>query len=941
MNRCQLMKPIFQHFILCLLFCAGTQHFIHAQTFGGNPAKTKWRQVNNAAVKVIYPVGMDSVASRVAAVSLYLQQQRQASLGEQHKQYSIVLQSDVNYSNAYVMMGPRRSEFFMMPPQNPLELGSMSWADNLAIHEYRHVQQYNNFNVGLSRFMGGLFGQQGQALANALSVPDWFFEGDAVWNETVHSGQGRGRLPLFLNAYTALNEKSNNYSFMQMRNGSLRKYYPNHYDLGYLLVSYGRQQFGDDIWRHITHDAAAFKSLFYPMQAAVKKHTGQSYRTFVQAAMQDFRQKQQANKIEQVPIWITNLNKKAVTDYKYPYPTKDGKVVVLKSGYADIPTFVLIEPNGKEQKIAVKDIGYDDYFGYNNGRIVYSALQADARWGNRDYSIIRLMDVASGEAFDVSGKGRYFSPDIHPDGAQLVTVEHDPIKGSRLLIMNTEGALLHSLKVPADWFLSHPKFLPATQEVLVAVRQPSGSMGWLLWQPGKQQPTQWLLPPANRLLAFPVVQGDTIYYTQSEGGKDALFAIIRSNGMCRQMTAFTTGVYQGFANDGQIVAAFFTADGYRIGKTPVMPAKKGIAEEGLRLLYVKQAANQYSNLNQMPTTILTGTKYRKFSHPFNFHSWQPIISQTEYTATLLGNNVLNTVLTNLSYTYNTNERSHTTEASWRYGGWYVQPLLGAKHTWGRDAYYNTDTTFQYNQSEAYAGLFLPLNFTKGKMYRSLTASATVNTDNVSWQGIGKGLLRNLHYTFFNTRLSYTAQIQKARQQIYPRYAHALLADYRSMIDGQEAWQLLMSGSIYLPGIGLNHSLVLSAAWQARDTMRQYAYTNSFPFSRGYNSVNFPRMFRLGANYHFPLFYPDWGFGNLLYFQRIRANVFYDYTRVKSLRTGATRPFSTVGTEIYFDTRWWNQLPVSVGVRYSYLLDRQFSGPTQPHQWELVLPVNLF
>lgn len=941
MKKQRFMKPSILHFCFGLLMCAGMQHVAHAQTFGGNPARTKWRQVNNDAVKVIYPAGMDSVASRVAAVSLYLQQQQgPASLGQQHKRYSIVLQKDVNYSNAYVMMGPRRSEFFMMPPQNPLELGSMSWTDNLAIHEYRHVQQYNNFNVGLSRFMGGLFGQQGQALANGLSVPDWFFEGDAVWNETVYSGQGRGRLPLFLNAYTALNEKRNDFSFMQMRNGSLRKYYPNHYDLGYLLVSYGRQQFGDDVWQKITRDAAAFNSLFYPMQAAVKKHTGKTYNAFVQEAMQDFRQKQQANKINLSPTWITKLNKQAVTDYKYPYPTADGKTVMLKAGYADIPRFVEIDAEGNEQKIAVKDIGYDDYFSYSNGRIVYSALQADTRWGNRDYSIVRLLDVASGEVFDVSGKGRYFSPDIHPNGDQIVAVEHDPIQGSRILIMNTEGAMLDSLIVPSNWFLSHPKFLPQSNEVLVAVREPAGKMGWLLWQPAKRQ-QQWLLPPAERLLAFPVVQGDTIYYTQSEAGKDALYAIQRSNGMRWQVTAFTTGVYQGFAKSGGVMASYFTADGFRLGQTPVMPATEGIAEEGFKLLYQNQQSGTYTNLSQLSTTQLAGTKYRKLTHPFNFHTWQPEISEAEYTAKLLGNNVLNTVLTELSYTYNNNEKSHTAGANIRYGGWFVQPMIGVKQTFGRDAFYNADTTFQYNQAEAYAGLYLPLNFTKGKMYRSFTASATVNTDNVRWQGIGKGLLRDLNYTFFNTRVTYTSQVQKARQQIYPRFAQALLADYRNMIDGQEAWQLLLIGTLYFPGIGRNHSLVLSGAWQARDTMRQYAYSNSFPFSRGYNSVNFPRMFRLGANYHFPLFYPDWGFGNMLYFQRIRANVFYDYTRVKSLRTGATRPFNTVGSEIYFDTRWWNQLPVSLGVRYSYLLDPEFSGITQPHQWEIVLPVNLF
>jgi hypothetical protein len=135
--------------------------------------------------------------------------------------------------------------------------------------------------------------------------------------------------------------------------------------------------------------------------------------------------------------------------------------------------------------------------------------------------------------------------------------------------------------------------------------------------------------------------------------------------------------------------------------------------------------------------------------------------------------------------------------------------------------------------------------------------------------------------------------------------------------------------------------VLNAAWQGRDTMRQYAFSNSFPFSRGYTAVNFPRMWKVGANYHFPVLYPDWGFGNIVYFLRVRANGFYDYTEVKSLRTGLTRQFRSTGGEMFFDTKWWNQLPVSFGFRYSRLLDPELGGVTQPNQWEFILPVNLF
>lgn len=163
--------------------------------------------------------------------------------------------------------------------------------------------------------------------------------------------------------------------------------------------------------------------------------------------------------------------------------------------------------------------------------------------------------------------------------------------------------------------------------------------------------------------------------------------------------------------------------------------------------------------------------------------------------------------------------------------------------------------------------------------------------------------------------------------------------YRRIINKYSANQLLMGAVFYLPGFAANHSIVLQGSYQQRDTLQQYNFSNGFPFSRGYPDIDFPRMWRFGSNYHFPIAYPEWGFANIVYLSRLRGNVYYDYSKVKSLRTGRQFNFNTVGGELYFDTRWWNQLPVSFGIRYSRLLDAGTLG-ISPNQWELILPVDL-
>jgi len=85
---------------------------------------------------------------------------------------------------------------------------------------------------------------------------------------------------------------------------------------------------------------------------------------------------------------------------------------------------------------------------------------------------------------------------------------------------------------------------------------------------------------------------------------------------------------------------------------------------------------------------------------------------------------------------------------------------------------------------------------------------------------------------------------------------------------------------------------------------------------------------------------DWGFANIAYIQRIRANAFYDLTRVYSRDKQFTVDQRSTGGEIYFDTKWWNQYSLTFGFRVSYLLDTDFYEPRKAVSYEFVLPVSI-
>jgi hypothetical protein len=276
-----------------------------------------------------------------------------------------------------------------------------------------------------------------------------------------------------------------------------------------------------------------------------------------------------------------------------------------------------------------------------------------------------------------------------------------------------------------------------------------------------------------------------------------------------------------------------------------------------------------------------------------------------------------------------------------YGGTFIQPIFGWDQIWSRSGYYHNDTLLHWNESNSYLGLQLPLNISGGKSYRLLNITSTYHFNQLKWSGLSKTIFEDQQFNTIQNRIDYISQVQQSKQQVLPHWGQRFTAQYKTGIGNVSANQLLISGSIYLPGFSNNHGIAVTAAYSQRDTLQQYMFSNSFPFSRGYTAVDFPRMWKLAANYHLPVAYPEWGFGNLVYFSRLRLNVFYDYSIGKSLRTGTQYAFASTGGELYFDTRWWNQQSVSFGLRFSHLLNNEFRGITQPNVWEFIVPVNLF
>ncbi|MBZ5856358.1 hypothetical protein [Flavihumibacter profundi] len=913
-----------------------------SQEFGGNPASQKWEIINIPRAKIIYPAGNDSAAIRISNLLNRINYLTDSSIGSKRKTVGIVLQYATTVANGYVALAPFRSEFMMTPPVSAFDVGGLAWPDQLALHEYRHVEQYSNFNRGGAKLFRILLGEQGQALANALTVPDWFFEGDAVYQESILSEHGRGRLPSFFNGYRSLWDAGLNYSFLKLRNGSLKHYVPNHYEFGYLLVAYGREKYGPAFWKNVTENAAAMNGVFYPFQKSVKRNSSLSFTSFVNKALEESRGR--LNGQHQ----IVKNRPPAVVNEENPSLTDNGERLFLKSTYKAVPAYYL-EKGQSLSKIRTRDISLDNYFSFANGQVVYASYRPNTRWGWVDYSELQLLNIKTRKQKRISFKSRYFTPALSISADSIVAV-NIPEKGHQCLhILNTDGKLLQTISNDSNYSFSHPIFWQG--KVIVAAKNASGNMNLLLVNPANGIYTA-LLPWTGNVLGYPSGRGDTIYFSMAYQGKDCSVALDMPNKQAFLLIDTTevlhTGIYQPKIYGNGLASTRFTAAGFKFNFTSGNNLKWqaiNIPDTNTFRKFQSPSLESVFNATANPSngSVYNGHRYRKTTRLFNFHSWQPYYEDPEFSFTVLGQNVLNTFQSELYFLYNNNEGFKKIGFNGIFGGFFPYLKGGLNYTFERRGIYNNKTIY-WDQLETTLGFAVPLNLSKGRSLSYLQFGSDLGYNQEYFKEPEKSALGDRSYFSLNNELRFTHQVQQARQEFNPRWAQTLRLQFRNTLSNYNSWQLMATSNFYFPGFFRTHSFVVNLAAQQRDTTNGISFTNDFPFARGYANENFQKMVKWGLNYQLPLIYPDIGAWNIIYLLRIRNNFFYDQATVKDPKYWPDQQqaeFRSVGSELFFDTKWWNQLPISFGIRYSRLLDEDIFGGTGNNRWQFILPVNLF
>ncbi len=905
---------------------------------GPHSATIKWQQINTKKVSVIFPKGFEQQGLRATNLINYMEQNATRSIGDRSQKVEIVLHNRTTIPNGFVGIAPFRSEFFATPPQSANFLGTADWLDALTIHEYRHVQQFSNAKVGLTKLFSIFQGDNGWGLAASASIPNWFWEGDATIIETALSKGGRGRAPFFTLEQRATLLNGRAYNYQKARNRSYKDLVPNHYRLGYAMLMHGRVKYGNDFWQPIFDNAARYKPLIYPFSNALKRATGLKTADLYRVTYKSLKKKWAAQ-IENASIIPTKKikipTKKTVTNYRFPFPQKDGSIICLKSSFQQTDALIRIK-DGREKKLTNIGFHLEKYLSVIGNKAIWTEYEQDPRRNNTNYSNIVCYDFKTAEKVRLTTESRFFSPSFSHSAGRIITVKITPEQRNTLVILNGKtGQLLKMLPNPNNYFISFPKWAENDTDIVYIAKQ-NGQLAIFKYNLINSQTTQ-LTDWTHHTIADLNITNKKVYFTASFSGIDNIYSIdLESASNIKPITQLTSvkigSFFPALATDNQtLVFSEFTDMGYELsslnlaeGRTKKAAIK--IVEPHLQSFYadINNAEEGGDILGNVPTEAYPVKRYKGFFKGMRLHSWNFTPSVSLPTLDIQMDNYLNDFSINVIGGYNINESSPVFVTSATYGKWYPQLTLFTSLTNRNAAFLTQQDSVQIQQFDQFSvggQVSIPLTWIRDNYGTSLRTFGGYIQRYLSETTFGDIPQADKSIGTIQLGLNVSNLRRTAFQNLGPRWGQSFNILYQQTTDTRTDRQIRVGGELYFPGIGLNHNLKLGIAYQRELLKNTYQFSDAFEYPRGFRSITNDEFLRLSADYQFPFAYPDWGLWGITYFKRISANLFFDYGRRTIETIDLVDNHNSAGVELIFDNNFWNELPVTFGLRNSYLLTR--------------------
>jgi hypothetical protein len=940
------MKKNILFFILLLNSIA-----IYAQEVtGNNPSNIQWKYIETKAVKVIFPAGNEKEGLRIANAINYISDSAGVTVGMNRKHLDMLIQTQQVISNGYVSLAPYRSELYATALQNFNLLGSMSWLDVLTLHEYRHALQYANTRRGLTKFAYIIGGERGWQLVQNLSVPNWYFEGDAVQTETVLSLSGRGRTPFFFQEQKALLFNNRNYKYIKARNGSFKDLMPDHYRLGYAMLQYGRNEFGPDTWKTVLAGGGSYRSIIYPFSRALKKQTGYTTRKMYYKAYDQLKEQweKELSEINLIPTKeISKPNHKTVTSYAWAHELNDSSIIAIKSSFKKIDHLVQIK-NGEEKRLFTIGNITESFMSHNNNKLAWSEMSTDIRRQNKNFNDIFTYDLNTHKKKRLTKKTKLFAPQFSAKGDLIVAVKADENIKNRIVFLNGEtGQEVDSIANPNNDFISYPKWSRDDKSIIYLAKQNS-QVAMFKYDIANKATVQ-LTPWSAHVIEGISIGENNVYFTASYSGINNLYATnLNGDQSIKQISSVKIGANMPSISQDEktIYMSEFNYLGQRLTSQSVnLDSAKAISiiePIDLKTFNVVTTNVESSIIDKIPTQTYEIKDYKGAIRGPKLHTWGVVSDLSSLGISFQVNNILNDFGLGINGGYNRNEGTYNASANIDYAKWFLPISLNAAlNDRSTLAYANpvptendTTMTVKFRETIVGANLALPLAWLHGAYktsFKLVGGASQIST--FGYEANKKSVDTSFNFSILQAGLAFTNLRKMAHQNLLPRFGQELGGTISQSINDESVIKYSAQATLYLPGILANHSLALKGAWVHEQLSNNYRFLDNFNHARGYTPILGDEEYVASINYQLPLLYPDFGFGGLAYLKRVRVNLFADFSEVQRYAVNKSYSQNSTGFELLFDVVFANMLPITVGARNSFLLNDDYYDKSKTSKFQ--------
>lgn len=909
-------------------------------SWGTEPTRTTWKQIQTEKFQVIFPKNYDSVARIFLQKLEFIDEYCEKGLNCTTKKTSIILHNQSNISNGIVACCPLQMDLFTIPGQTQ---NTLEWFNNLAIHEYRHVVQMNKFNQGTTKFLSYLLGEQAFGAISGIYTPKWLFEGDAVCSETALTNFGRGRSADFFKELRAQTYEKGVYSYSKAYFGSYKDNVANEYTLGYVLLSNSKKLYGQQLESDILNRIAKYPFSIRPLNRVIKERTGMNRRDWYKSILeqQSNEWKLQHNREIQTHFDTIIKPSKKYTNYVNGIQINDSTYFVQQFG-VDKTSKIIKLINGKKKIIAnTAFLPTDERIQSNGKSLVWQETKYNIRWELKQNSYIYWYDTEKKKTKRIRTKQHLFSPAISPSNERIACSEVDETNNYFITIFDKNSkTIIKQIPTPNNDFIIQPSWDETGSKIVFVGLNSKGKR--LMEYDVQSNSFLELLPYSNEDITTPLYWKEYVFYISSYSGVDNLYALRNDSKEKYRITVSDFGCRFPSVTDSCLVYSHYTSDGYILAKMKLKP------EDWHNISVVKK---ENFNVAQMMTNMEGGVKsfpinldtnyttkrYSKLLHAFNIHSWAPFclnynngsVDDIGFGVQILSQNRLGTTITAIGYTDNfRDEKKAFGKITYRglYPVFDIEYDLGSTDIKNRSLLLkNQYVTATYRTNELYGRMYLPLIFCSKSFTRQLVPSVEIHYKDYSLSHVSSPKEEQFYrddidVAYIGVTLSATNMFAKSQQNLYSRFGQKIFAGYEhSPFNTVNTYSdcAFTEAYVFLPGLVRTHNFHIYGGFEwNKDTVMNFSRQIQTP--RGIEEAipNYKELFTAKINYTFPICYPDLELSDILYIKRIYATIFYDYC--KTINSTNLIEYSSYGAEFVANYHFCNIIvPISTGVRIGY------------------------